>query len=423
MQPARRVSGQQIAHRLELLLVGALPLVVWPGLTRPFSTPKLWILLTVGPVILLLQRRRSDVARSDRTTPLARALPFIWLCSWVLPSLFGEVVDFDRLLTAIAGGLWGAALLSHPRDPRALAVAAARGGTAVAAIAIAQWAGYDPFAWFGWSPQISGASVRMRVYATLGNPNFVAACLAVTLPVTAAVAFSMRRPSVRLSASAIVAIMIQSVALVATGSRAGALAVIAAGAVWTMCGGRARALVVLAAVAVAAVVIGVSQGRTLIDTISGRVSVWRVVARQAPFHLLTGVGPGGIEARFRDWQTAPQGKLPDQPASPADVHQHADNEFLGALVERGAFGLAAIVTLFVVPVVWVARRSAHQQPPLVSGALAALTAFAAVATVDEPLNRPAEAMLMWTAIAILRASLDNQSSLPTGLDTSGTSHV
>jgi hypothetical protein len=80
-------------------------------------------------------------------------------------------------------------------------------------------------------------------------------------------------------------------------------------------------------------------------------------------------------------------------------------------VERGLFGLIVLLALFVVPVVWaVSRPAIGRSPPLAAGALAALVAFAAVAAVDEPLNRPAEAMLLWTAIAILVGSLGNHAT-------------
>ena len=69
-------------------------------------------------------------------------------------------------------------------EPAHLAAAHAIGATGVAIVAVLQWAGLDPFALAGWVAPLAGASPRLRVYGTLGNPNFVAALLTGAVPLT-----------------------------------------------------------------------------------------------------------------------------------------------------------------------------------------------------------------------------------------------
>jgi putative inorganic carbon (HCO3(-)) transporter len=382
---------ERAARWLAVVVVAVLPLVSWPGLAQPFSAPKRWLLMGAGVAIgALTWRRAVAFDERSRTAVAVRATPFVWLASWVLPALFAQVVSFDALLTGIAAGLWGLALFASRTRPRDLLTAAAVGGTAVAAIAVAQWAGYDPFSLFGWQPDIEGASVRMRVYATLGNPNFVAASLAATAPLTAAATTLSPQPSRRVVTAA--ALVLQLLAIIATGSRAGALGLVAAGVVWTATRRRSELIIVAIACVVGGTAIWLSEGRPLGDTIRGRLHVWRLIAPHALEHPWVGLGPGGIETHYVEWEQR------------IGVHQHADNDYLEALVERGVPGLAAVLFVLFAPIVGSWRHAAGlHNAAMISGASGALAAIAAVALVDEPLARPTELMLLWTAIAVCAA--------------------
>lgn len=219
-QPARAAPRAEAwARRAALGVIALLPLAAWPGLERPFSTPKLYLLvaavLLLGPFAWMAQTRRrtqaaaataardgstSDApaspvratATDDRLDWPRRVVPLLWLASWSWSALLGDIVSLDALLLALAAGLFALILIALDPDDAALAAALAGGSTGVAAVAVAQWLGVDPFALAGWVAPVTGASPRLRVYATLGNPNFVAALLAAAVPVTVGLLLALR---------------------------------------------------------------------------------------------------------------------------------------------------------------------------------------------------------------------------------------
>ena len=238
----------------------------------------------------------------------------------------------------------------------------------------------------------------MRVYATLGNPNFVGACLAAIAPLTAALIAESRGSGER--GAAATALTIQLLAILATGSRGAALAVVAAALMWTLIRARGR-LVVVGAIALPWRCADLS-GRSFADTLSGRFHVWQVIAPHGRDHPLVGFGPGSTELRYAGWvrEHAAEGTPP--PTAADALFQHADNDYLEALVERGIPGLVAVLIVVAAPLLGVVRRGPTRQA-LTAGAVGAVAAIAAVAMGDEPLARPAELMLLWTAIAIVES--------------------
>jgi hypothetical protein len=391
----------RIARGLALVITAVLPLVAWPGQERPFSTPKLWLLSGAALLVLALAWRPWTAAPPRRRLEAWLAvLPLVWLASLVVPSLFGEVVSFAALATATAGGLWAIALLAARPRPRDLAIAAIVAGSGVAAIALLQWVGLDPFVAAGWHPRIEGASVRMRVYATLGNPNFVAAFLSGTVPLTASIIALAADRRARICAG--VLLTLQVLAVVATGSRAGVLGLLTAALVWAAAGGRGRAAVVVTALVVAVGAMLHSQGRDLRDTLDGRIYVWTVVGQGASAHPVVGYGPGGVEAFYRQWERSLRTqRIPSVRSPYAGPQQHAHNDYLEALVERGIPGLLALVFVIAAPVVLsVGHALGRRIDPLIPGAAGSIAAYAAVAMVDFPLTRPDDLLGFWTAVAI-----------------------
>jgi O-antigen ligase len=395
---ATRRSG---ADWLALGVTAVLPLVAWPGLVRPFSTPKLWLLSGASAIVLGLTWRSARAAPAvEGCTRLLRILPAVWLASWVIPSLLGGVVSMDALATAVATGLWAVALLAARLRPFDLALAAVVGGTSVAMIALLQWIGLDPFAAAGWLPEIRGASVRMRIYGTLGNPNFVAALLAAAMPLTAGVATAMKSRNTRAGVMTLLALQI--LALAATGSRGGALGVIAAGVTWAMASGRGRIAVVAAALVAASAIAVQSPARPLRQTLNGRVYMWTVITGQALAHPWIGHGPGGVAAHYRAWESAARraGADPTLAGQFGGPQQHAHNDYLEALTERGIPGLVALVLVVGTPIVCAVRRARRRHDPILRASAAAIAAIGAVAFVDFPLARPDELVAFWTALVI-----------------------
>jgi putative inorganic carbon (hco3(-)) transporter len=386
--------GQNAAMRALLgpVCLALLPLAMWPGLARPFSTPKLAWMAT----LVLVLAWPAPVAWADLSARL-RWSAMAWIASFLLAAAFSDLWVWTPLALGVLAPCLALALARSGVAPSRVAAAQAAGATACAVVAVMQWIGADPLAWFGWQLPVTGASVRMRVYGTLGNPNFVGVLMAMSLPITAAVHREVSTPRWRRVIE--VALAAQAAALVATGSRGAVLGLGAAMMTyaWLRWSRRVRlaagGLLVFAAVAVV-----VSPARPLDTTAAGRLHLWRIVGPYAFDAPLVGQGPGAVPERFPDWQRhAAREGLRDRRF--AGLTDHAHNDYIEALIERGVPGvLTLLVPLGLVGVA--AWRSARPTSPVMAGACAAVTAGAACALVDFPLARPAELAWWWTSLAV-----------------------
>jgi O-antigen ligase len=375
-----------------------LPLAVWPGLETPFSSPKLiWV---VASTVALLA-----IPSSAPSAPLPPALRWAavgWISAFLLAGLAAPLPAFPPVVLGVTAPLFALALVRGGVAPLPLMTAQVLGATACSVVALAQWAGLDPFLLLGWHAPIDGASVRMRVYGTLGNPNFVgvlaAMSLAMTLALAASATTSMRR---RLAWTALVVL---AAALVATGSRGAVLGLGAAVAAYAFLRWSRRVRIGVAAVALfAGVAIAVSPARPIDTTAAGRVYLWRVVSPRAWEAPFVGHGPGAVTLQFPRWQReAARDGVRDRRF--AGLTDHVHNDYLEALVERGVPGLLSLLAPLIAVLV-VAIRRARPASPVFAGATAAMVAGAACALVDFPLARPTELVCWWGAIAIaLQAS-------------------
>jgi putative inorganic carbon (hco3(-)) transporter len=412
------------ARRVAVGVMAVLPLVAWPGLEQPFSTPKLWLLVitvaALAPCAWFAWRSSHARATLPRETP-PRVMPLtlpiptqvvaaLWLVSWTWSALFADVVSLDALLLALAGGGLAIVLTGLRPEPSRLAAAHVIGATGVAIVAVMQWSGLDPFALAGWVAPLAGASPRLRVYGTLGNPNFVAALLAGAVPLTVGLIVHAGRQAL---IPGLAALTVQVLAIAATGSRAGALGLIAAGLTWILSGPRTyRRRVAIACVLAALVIIGVSTARPLRETLAGRIYIWQVVwphAFEAPW---VGQGPGAFALFYPAWEREARRKPPTAAAAHyfAGPQQHAHNDYLEALVERGLAGPVTMLLVLTTCVGGGRRASRFPIPagsePLRIGAVAALAALGAIAFVDFPMARPAETALWWSCAALLGTARD-----------------
>jgi hypothetical protein len=241
----------------------------------------------------------------------------------------------------------------------------------------------------------------MRMYGTLGNPNFVAAWCCATLP------FCWREIScaapgwprvLRWAAAAL-----QILAILATGSRVFALVVPLQACAVLLFGNRRRGLVWASTLmAAAAFLLWLSPARPLSTTIQGRLHLVRVGAGEwgGP---VAGYGPGSFETQFGRWQVAWL-RAHSDPASVrfAGVVDHAHNDYLEFLMEYGPVGTGVFLALCGWAGVQAWRRRAG---PLGSVHWAAATGAAsllAIAAVDFPFHRPAEWSLLWLYFGILK---------------------
>jgi putative inorganic carbon (HCO3(-)) transporter len=360
-----------------------LPLVCWPGLDHSFSTPKLWLLACLD-----LGLAARFVARKGWRASGAIEWPWlVWLATLALSALLAPFVSREALLLMVL--------------PLPLCWAARRewlpaillGSAAESAIAVLQFARLDPLGWLGWHAEVF-PSARMRVYGTLGNPDFVAAWLCATLPLYVAVP---RKGARRLWWAALA---LQLAAILATGSRVFLLALPVAAVVLAVRGMRVRAWW-LAAVPIAATVLWLSPARPLGVTIEGRLYYARIVASHWRNIPLLGYGPGSFPIEFAQWQIVwlLEGGRASPAARFAGELDHAHNDYLETWVEYGPVGLCAFATLLI----WLVVKAWRPRTDP-TGVWAGAASLLAIATVDFPFHRPAEWALFWVFLGIVGQS-------------------
>ncbi|MEI6667073.1 MAG: O-antigen ligase family protein [Acidobacteriota bacterium] len=406
-----RIAPLQVAVRLA---AAALPLVCWPDLPAPFSSPKRWLLCgTVAVLLPVLTWRvwrspsRASTGADVAPSPVAPGLQLVlavWLASFAGSALAAPDVSPEALLLGVVGPLWGLVVALAAMPVAALSGAHVAGTAAMACIAISQWAGADPIGWLGWTPGVEGGAIRLRVYGTLGNPNFVAALAAITIPLACARAIAQDGGFHR-RLWAGVAVVVLATGLVVTGSRAGALGLASGVAVFGMMSGHRRSrLLALGAVLVAALAMAGSGARGLADTSDGRVYIWKTAWSHAWDRPWAGLGPGAFELHYPGWDRRAQaaGEAGSADLRFAGPQQAAHNDYLQSLLERGVPGLVAFLLAVATPaMLW--RRSRLLVPETraaVAGAAGAIAAGATVALFDFPFQRPAETAALFMALAL-----------------------
>lgn len=371
-----------------------LPLVSAPGLASTFSNPKLILLgsaLALGlPVAALLR-----VALFRFPFPFEAVL-FLWLISLSLSAILGVVVSTTALLIQLFGVGW--LVLVALVQPRAEALAGAiiLSGAAISIVALLQWLGIDPFVLAGWMPLGIG-NQRMRVYATFGSPNFVAAFLTSLVPLTIGLSRRLRPSNGRLAQLVLAILGLELLAIAATGSRAPVLGLLAGAVCWVLLNPARVIWKTWAAIlCLCLALVGLSPARSLTTTVAGRVYLWRITAHHIGDAPLFGLGPGAFEAFFPRWETHwwQQGR---SSGIVAGLEDHAHNDYLEIWVEQGTFGLLSflgIVTVFFLR----AKQSLHSNLELLAGSAASVASMLAVALVDFPFHRVEECFLFWTLV-------------------------
>ena len=181
-----------------LLLI--LPLVFYHGFAEQFSTPKLFLakcLVICGLALAALEWAWRPSFRKPRT-PLA--MPLLAFSLAALVSCLASPVPRFSLLEvefALCGPAWVLLLASWDQGEsaaRRVFLWIVLAGGLVAGVTLLQRCGFDPVLLGGyqvdWGPMVA----RMRLYSTLGNPNFVGGYLIGTIfPALALAAASKAR--------------------------------------------------------------------------------------------------------------------------------------------------------------------------------------------------------------------------------------
>ena len=279
-------------------------------------------------------------------------------------------------------------------------------GAMMGAIALSQRLGADPFRLFGWAPVLAeGASDRLRVYGTLGNPDFVAAYLCGVAPLWWSMgpglsAEDSNRTRPRQVFWLAIGLLL-ALGILATGSRIPLLAG-AAFALWRVLRSWRRVWALAPLAGFLALVVLLSPARSLSETAEGRLYVWRVAlphCLEAPFF---GFGPGSFEPKYAQWETEWLKRVPasDPRLRFAGFQDHAHNDYLEILVEHGAPGLAVFLAIAALGLGG-AFLSKAEHGALGRGAAGGLVALLACAVADFPFHRPAGLFLFWMLLAMI----------------------
>jgi O-antigen ligase len=391
----------QAARAIALATLALFPLLVWPGARQPFVTPRLLLLATVDAVLLVLLLL-SGVERPRWRPPIAWSTAAL-VAALAVSSAFAPHVSLEAMAIALLPLLWAWLLTWSRVDVRRISDTLTGSATLVSLWTLAQFAGVDPLHALGWRPAIDYGP-RMRMYASLGNPNFVGAVLAALLPL-AIVAASRRRRR----ALAMCMLIVQAAALGATGSRGAWLGATAGlGALAASWRPPSRRVLTVAAVLVAAAGLAVVIGptRPVATTLRGRFYIWSVAAPHAADHLLVGYGRGAVASQYPRWEAdrLRQG-LDEDVRRYAAPQRHLHNDYLEALIDLGAPGALAWLCVIVSAAAASLRAPGHSVQDI-AGAGAGIVALAVVALVDFPFARPVESFVFWTLVACTTARPD-----------------
>ena len=375
-------------------------LAVCPWASSPFMGPK-WVAMLAGALASLLVL----IPRPAVLGPIVLAAAAnLAVASGLLPGVSAPWWTLTGPLLIVALSLQRPALPSG-----AIATAAA----IVSAVVALQAAGLDPFAWL--APDAGGG--RLRLYGTLGNPDFVASVLGVTLPLTTSTALDAPAPR----RSFLVSGGLQLLALVLLRSFATTLSLGAAALVVLVRMPRSSPRRSLLSLGLATAVLVVSiplAGRSLSTAMQGRGYLVSVAAPHVADAPWLGHGPGAVVRSWPVWELefwrARCGQdaacvAADPRARFTGVQDHVHDDWLERALESGVPGLAALLALLGT-VLAAALRSRTPEGVAIAAAVASLSARA---TVDFPLERPADlSLLALLAGAAARLSCIDSSTPP-----------
>lgn len=401
--PPAAAAAEGSGAMLRLLLC-SLPAVLaaamLPAAESPFSIPKRALLIAMAYGTFFVAAALGKLRPMDATATAAlAAVPAVTLIAWAASAR--RDLAAQTVLTIGAGPLlaWAAASLLRQSRRMLLGVVAAS-GIFEAAVAVVQWGlGFDLFRMIGRAADVSG---RMRVYGTLGNPDFLAIYIAATLPALLALA---RRAEGRARWAAWAGIVLDVAALGGAGSRTGIVAAMCGCAVVLLLDSdrslrRLRVAIAFCAIAaMAATALAWRNPRTASTAARGRVFTWRVALVDA-VHRPLGDGPGTF-AYFYPAKLAEflGGKAPGDRARFIGYERTANNDFVQAMTESGWPGLAALAAVFAFAFARLGSAARSGDTPALAS-LGVVAALGAAALAESPLQRAETWALLWLCVGM-----------------------
>jgi O-antigen ligase len=401
---------EKLVGSVFVALVVALPLLSYPLAMLPkgwaaerFALRIPWTELAAAILIVVLVRQPGRPLRlSHHAQPLLFGL---------LALLFAQTLS--ALLDAVPGGRlpwmlraigWllltlTAAHFLPARHLASIAMAWTLASAAEAAIIILQFAG------------------NTEPVGTIGNRNFAAGYLALSLPLGLAWLSGRAKRLPALSADWLVKWMLagnyvalMAAAVLLTQSRAATVVLVAAAAVWGLGRLRARArwlaaLCLIAAALAAAFCPAIQRKAKTLWQTDVRPAIW-----QGTFHLIAeapvlGHGPGSFAREYPAHRPA---EYFDRPKA-AVVTDHAHNELLEVAAEHGLAGLAAFLVVLGLGAhaAWRVCRNANDPNlrRLGCGMAFGLAALLCHNLVDVNLRHPPNQTLLWIGLGWLAAAL------------------
>lgn len=368
MKSARAHDPLQAARWLfDAGVLLALPLVFYRGFAEQFSYPKTFLaklLVIFGATLWAVGAVWGKLRWPKHFRLIA---PLALLTFAVLLSCVNSPVPRFSLEEAeyfLCGPLWMVLLASWGGGAarvRGLAKLATLGACIVAAVAVMQWAGWDPLLFGGFEVEWGTMVGRMRAYSTLGNPNFVGGYLIGAI--FPAIALARAEPARWSRVGWWAAAGLMLLATVGAGSRGAWLGLIAGLLVFVFVGrlsGKRSAdlrsenrknpnpFAIRLTVIPAAVWLGLVSLGNLLSTLPGRLEgrlyLWRASWPMFGAHPWLGSGWGTFQLQFLDLQARFLAERPDQVIHWSNIRQ-LHNDPLQLLLETGLLGFAAFAWL------------------------------------------------------------------------------
>jgi putative inorganic carbon (hco3(-)) transporter len=411
-----RHTVERIGRILLLCMPTVLALVFYPDLEAPFTDAKsafFYVLLGMIVCASFAVSRRPDW-RNSELRPL-RFATVIFVASAILSFALSQwrYLGGIAVLWPLTGSLlfWAILVLLHDRPKQLLGSIAYAGCIAAVISAIQHIAQFDLFRLFG---TVSVAPGRMALFGTLGNPDWLGAFLALTLPALIASAIVAERLWWRI---AWFSVSLLSLAMtVLTGSRAAMLAAALAIAAFTFLHASRRlrfAAIALVALLLTVAVLAPHNRRSATTAFHGRTVIWSTaISAPAPSPLF-GSGPNTFSYLYPLRMGTYFGRHPEDQRF-ASYERHAQNDFVETYAETGLLGFGSLIAIGAIGTMLILRirRRDPANAVYAEASVTALVALAGLACFDFPLRRAETWAIawLWLTLPFLHLPLEQNQS-------------